>query len=44
MLGPDMTIKSQGRYRPTDSENYHLNGTYECQWFAGKKLEFVDFK
>ncbi|ELU4011425.1 YodC family protein [Vibrio vulnificus] len=32
--GPTMTIKSEER-------DYHENwkGTYECQWFAGKKLE-----
>ncbi|MEO4110900.1 YodC family protein [Acinetobacter pittii] len=42
--GPDMTIRSQGRYRPRDSETYQFNGIYECQWFAGKKLESGDFR
>lgn len=28
--GTDMTIKSQGRYRPRDIETYYFNGIYEC--------------
>jgi uncharacterized protein YodC (DUF2158 family) len=33
--GPDMAIDS---LRPQRMQN-HFNGTYRCQWFAGKKLE-----
>ncbi|QXC55635.1 DUF2158 domain-containing protein [Vibrio mimicus] len=32
--GPTMTIKSEDR-----DHRDNWKGTYECQWFAGKKLE-----
>ncbi|WP_305838743.1 YodC family protein [Photobacterium leiognathi] len=36
--GPTMTIKSEDR-----DYNGNWKGTYECQWFAGKKLERGSF-
>lgn len=36
--GPTMTIKSEKR-----NHRDEWLGTYECQWFAGKKLERGEF-
>ncbi|HDR1514776.1 YodC family protein [Pasteurella multocida] len=33
--GPDMTIKTVARNGLSDT----FTGFYDCQWFAGKKLE-----
>ncbi|WP_373033475.1 YodC family protein [Sulfurovum sp.] len=33
--GPEMTIRSVNKHYETKE----FSGTYECQWFAGKKLD-----
>lgn len=41
--GPDMTISSISRARPLSKPSF-FNGGYECQWFAGKKLDTGSFR
>lgn len=37
--GPDMTVKNINKHFRDDT----FSGTYDCQWFAGKKLDTGTF-
>jgi len=41
--GPDMTILRRKRHTPFKGSSY-FTGLYECQWFAGKKLDSGEFQ
>lgn len=41
--GPDMTIMKRIRTTPLKGDS-QFSGIYECQWFAGKKLESGKFQ
>ncbi|WP_198078796.1 YodC family protein [Acinetobacter calcoaceticus] len=41
--GPDMTILKRKRFSPMKGPSY-FTGVYECQWFAGKKLDSGEFQ
>lgn len=41
--GPDMAISAISRARPLNKPSY-FRGEYECQWFAGKKLDTGSFQ
>ncbi|MNG60919.1 hypothetical protein D3C81_18000 [compost metagenome] len=40
--GPIMTIQ-EATTSWTSEKGHYWNGSYKCQWFAGKKLEFGTF-
>ncbi|MBG2802677.1 DUF2158 domain-containing protein [Proteus mirabilis] len=37
--GPVMTVQSVESERDPKTREYIFNGFYNCQWFAGKKLD-----
>lgn len=41
--GPDMTILRRIQTTPTNGPSM-FSGIYECQWFAGKKLDSGKFQ
>lgn len=41
--GPDMTILRRKKHTPLGQSSY-FTGLYECQWFAGKKLDSGEFQ
>lgn len=41
--GPDMTILKRIRRTPLNEPSF-FTGLYQCQWFAGKKLDSGEFQ
>lgn len=41
--GPDMAVKSISRRKIYETGEYVFDGEYNCQWFAGKKLDNGSF-
>lgn len=39
--GPEMTVEYNNKYKNEYGETYRYS--YECQWFAGRKLEHGTF-
>ncbi|MGB5115737.1 MAG: DUF2158 domain-containing protein [Providencia rettgeri] len=41
--GPVMNVQQAHRTRDSGTGDYKFDGTYTCQWFAGKKLDSGKF-
>ncbi|WP_407222178.1 DUF2158 domain-containing protein [Enterobacter roggenkampii] len=42
--GPDMSVSHINKNYDSETKKLVFNGTVDCQWFAGKKLETGTFR